>query len=111
MLELTGSAFWTGVMVAAPTLPMLFVAMPAGAMADLFDRRRVLLSAQATISTSALLMGIFTLTGLITPEILLGLGLLLGIGQCFNIPSCQAIVPDLVPNEHVPSAVSLNSAS
>jgi MFS family permease len=111
MLELTGSALWVGLIVAAPMLPMLFVAMPAGAMADLLDRRKILLGAQALMAVSAAVLALLTLTDRITPATLLALGLAMGVGQCLNLPAWQAMVGDLVPNQHVASAVALNSAA
>jgi MFS family permease len=111
MLELTGSALWVGLMVAAPTLPLLVVAMPAGAMADLFERRRIVLVSQVIMAVVAATTALLGIAGLLTPGLLLGLGLALGTGTAFNLPSWQAMVPDLVPNHHVASAVALNSAS
>jgi len=110
MLELTGSALWVGLMAASSTIPLLVFSLPAGAIADMFDRRKVLVVAQLTMGTSAAAMAILTAMGLITPGLLLGLGLLLGTGLAFNLPSWQATVPDLVPRGMVASAVALNSA-
>ncbi len=110
MLELTGSALWVGLMAASATIPLLVFSLPAGAIADMFDRRKVLIVAQLTMGGSAAAMAILTAVGLITPGLLLGLGLLLGTGLAFNLPSWQATVPDLVPRGMVASAVALNSA-
>jgi MFS family permease len=111
MLELTGSALWVGLMVAAPTLPLLVVAMPAGAMADLIQRRRIVLVTQAIMGVVAAVTAVLHPLGLLTPGLLLGLGLALGTAMSFNLPSWQAMVPDLVPNHQVASAVALNSAA
>jgi MFS family permease len=111
MLQLTGSALWVGLMVAAPTLPLLVVAMPAGAMADLVERRHVVLVCHAAMALIAALIAALHLGGLLTPGLLLALGLALGTAMSINLPSWQAMVPDLVPNGHVASAVALNSAS
>jgi MFS family permease len=111
MLELTGSATWVGLMSAAATLPLLFLALAAGAVADMFDRRWVLVAAQSTMGLAAALMALFTALDVITPGLLLGLGLLLGVGLAFNLPSWQATVPDLVPRGMVASAVALNSVA
>jgi len=110
MLELTGSALWVGLMAASATIPLLVFSLPAGAIADMFDRRKVLIVAQLTMGGSAAAMAVLTAVGLITPGLLLGLGLLLGTGLAFNLPSWQATVPDLVPRGMVASAVALNSA-
>lgn len=111
MLQLTGSALWVGLMVAAPTLPLLLVAMPAGAMADIFERRRIILVSQIVMMLTAAATAGLAFAGQLTPPLLLALGLLLGFATAFNLPSWQALVPDLVPNHHVASAVALNSAA
>ncbi|MDX2343118.1 MAG: MFS transporter [Acidimicrobiia bacterium] len=111
MLELTDSAAWVGLMAASSTLPLLFLALAAGAVADMFDRRWVLVLAQTTMGASAAAMSILTILDRITPGVLLALGLLLGIGLAFNLPAWQATVPDLVPRGMVASAVALNSVA
>jgi MFS family permease len=97
-------------MAASATLPLLVFSLPAGAIADMFDRRKVLIVAQLTMGGSAAAMAVLTAVGAITPGLLLALGLLLGTGLAFNLPSWQATVPDLVPRGMVASAVALNSA-
>jgi MFS family permease len=111
MLELTGSPLWVGAMVAAPTLPLLVVAMPAGALADLVDRRKVMLASHVLMGAGAAAMTLLWYAGRITPGLLLGLGIAMGLGQSLNLPSWQATVSDLVPSNHVASAVALNSAA
>lgn len=111
MLQLTGSATWVGLMAASSTLPLLFLALAAGAMADMFDRRWVLVAAQTTMGASAAAMAILTYMDRITPGLLLTLGLMLGVGLAFNLPAWQATVPDLVPRGMVASAVALNSVA
>lgn len=111
MLKLTNSATWVGLMAASATLPLLFLALAAGAVADMFDRRRVLVAAQATMGASAAAMAVLTSLDRITPGMLLALGLLLGVGLAFNLPAWQATVPDLVPRGMVASAVALNSVA
>lgn len=111
MLELTGSPVWVSAMAASTMLPLLFLALPSGALADLANRRNILLATQATMLASILGMTGFALSGLITPPLLLAFGLLLGVGAAFNAPVWMAMVPDLVPREMVPDAVALNSAS
>lgn len=111
MLELTGSNTWVGLMVASSTLPLLFFALAAGALADLFNRTKLMLLAQSIMGGSALAMAIFTATDRITPPILLGLGLLLGTGVSLNLPTWQALLPDLVPRGMIASAVALQSAA
>ncbi len=111
MLELTGSPLWVGLMAASSTLPLLFLALPAGAVADLVDRRRVLLVAQSIMGVAATAMAAAWYTEAISPGLLLGLGLVLGVGLALNQPSWQAMVPDLVPRGMVADAVALNSVA
>jgi MFS family permease len=111
MWELTESNTWVGLMVGSVTLPLLALAIAAGALADMFDRARLMIVAQAIMGGSAAAMAILTASGSITPEMLLGLGLLLGSGVALNIPTWQALLPDLVPRGMVASAVALQSAA
>ncbi len=111
MLQLTGSATWVGLMVASNTLPLLFLALAAGAVADMADRRRVLIAAQLVMGGAAAAMALLTWAGRITPGLLLGLGLVMGVGLAFNLPAWQALIPDLVPRGMVASAVALNSVA
>lgn len=111
MLELTGSATWVGLMAASTTLPLLFLALAAGAVADLVNRGKVLLVSQIVMGLAAAGMATITHLDLVTPARLLGLSLLLGVGVAFNLPAWQAMVPDLVPRGMVASAVALNSVA
>jgi MFS family permease len=110
MFELTQSNTWVGLMVASSTLPLLFFALAAGALADMFDRTKLMLTAQVIMGASALAMAIFTAADAMTPGLLLGLGLLLGVGVALNLPTWHALLPDLVPRMMIPSAVALQSA-
>jgi MFS family permease len=111
MLELTGSGAWVGLMVASATLPLLFFSLAAGALADRFNRAKLMLVAQAVMGGSAAAMAVLTYLEVITPALLLTLGLLIGTGLALNLPAWQALVPDLVPRGLVTSAVALNSAA
>lgn len=111
ILELTGSPLWVSLMVGAPTLPLLLLSLPAGAAADLLDKRKVLMGSSLVLAVAASGMSTLWVAGGITPGRLVGLGLLLGVGVAFFNPAWQAIVPALVPTSLVPGAVSLNSAT
>ena len=111
MLELTGSSTWVGLMVSSSLLPLFFLSLAAGALADMFDRTKLMLIAQGIMGGSAAAMATITYLDLMTPGLLLGLGLLLGAGLALNIPAWQALVPDLVPRGLVASAVALQSAA
>lgn len=111
MFEMTGSSTWVGLMVSSSLLPLFFLSLASGALADMFDRTRLMLIAQGIMGGSAAAMAILTYLDLITPGLLLGLGLLLGAGLSLNIPAWQALVPDLVPRGLVASAVALQSVA
>lgn len=110
MLELTNSATWVGLIQAANTLPLLFLALAAGAVADMADRTKVMLFSQLLMGGAATAMAVVTFLDAMTPAMLLGLGLLIGVGVAFNLPAWQALVPSLVPRGMLASAVALNSA-
>jgi MFS family permease len=111
MLELTNSNTWVGLMVASVTLPLLFLALASGALADMFERTKLMVVAQGIMGGSAAAMAVLTFLDIITPGILLALGLLLGVGVALNIPAWQALLPDLVPRGLVASAVALQSVA
>jgi MFS family permease len=112
MKELTdSSATWVGLMVASNLLPLLFLSLIAGVVADMFGKAKVMLWAQVIMGASALAMAVLTYADLITPGLLLSLGLMLGVGMAFNLPAWQSLVPELVPRGMVASAVALNSAA
>ena len=111
IFELTGSPLWVSAMVGAPTVPLLLFALPAGAVADLFDRKLILMASSAIMMAAAGGMAVATVTGLESRELLVSLGVMLGVGVAFFNPAWQAIVPGLVPQHLIPGAIALNSAS
>ena len=111
ILEMTGSPLWVSAMVGAPTVPLLLLALPAGAVADLFDRRLILLASSAVMMFAAGGMALVSFGDFDSPGLLVAVGVFLGIGVAFFNPAWQAIVPALVPQHLVPGAIALNSAS
>jgi MFS family permease len=110
MTSLTSSPMWVALVQVAVSLPVLLIALPAGALADIFDRRKFLLFTQASMVAAATVLGAMTLTGTVTPQILLVFTFLLGVGAVMNDPAWQALTPDLVPPNQLGAAVALNSA-
>ena len=110
MTLLTPSPMVVALVQAATSLPVFLVALPAGALADVVDRRRLLLLTQGWMLLAAAALGVATLLGAITPMILLGLTFALGLGAAMNGPAWQAIVPELVPPAELQEAVALNGA-
>jgi MFS family permease len=94
---------------AASTLPVFLLSLPAGALSDLLDRRKLLLGAQATLMILALAMAMLTASGAMTPALLLVGTLLAGAGAAISNPVWQSILPHLVDHSQLKSAVALNS--
>jgi len=111
MTALTSSPLLIALMQTAASLPVLFLGLLAGATADIFDRRRLLLIWQWWMLATVALLAVLTFANIISPMMLLFLTFLLNIGSSMNNPAWQAIVPELVPHEELPNAVTLNAAS
>jgi MFS family permease len=110
MASLTASPMLVGLVQAATTLPVFLVILPAGALADLVDRRRFLLLSQAWMVLAAAALGLLTIFGMVSPWSLVLLTFLLGFGAVMNDPAWQAITPEIVSARRMPSAIALNSA-
>src|SRR5918911_5359026 len=80
MTSLTPSPLLVALMQTATTLPVFLVGLPAGALADIVDRRRILLATQAWMMLAAAVLGALTIAGLVTPWALLALTFALGLG-------------------------------
>jgi MFS family permease len=109
MTQLTMSPLMVGLVQAATALPVFLVILPAGALADMVDRRRFLLITQAWMVAAAGSLGILTLLGYTTPWVLLTFTFLLGFGAVMNDPAWQALTPEIVCRENHAPAVALNS--
>jgi len=109
MTSLAPSPLMVSLVQAATALPIFLLALPAGALADIVDRRKLLLVVSGVMAVAALLMGLTVLAGAMTPLLLLLFTFTLGAGAALVAPSWQAIVPKLVPREELQPAVALNS--
>jgi MFS family permease len=109
MTSLTHSADMVALVQAATTLPVMLLSLVSGAVADSFDRRRVLIIAQAFMLAVSAALALCALWGMVTPWLLLGFTFLLGCGVALNNPSWQASVGDIVSRPMLPAAVALNS--
>ncbi|HEV2991734.1 MAG TPA: MFS transporter, partial [Candidatus Angelobacter sp.] len=110
MSSLTNSAMWVSLVQVALSLPVFLIALPAGALADMIDRRKFLLFTQVSMIAAAGALGILTMTESIRPQLLLVFTFLMGAGAVMNDPAWQALTPDLVPAPKLGAAVALNSA-
>jgi len=93
----------------AQALPVLLLALPAGVVADSFDRRRLLVAVQVFQVAVALTLTVLTAAGRMTPALLLTLTFALGAGSAVQAPAYQALIPDLVPRPMIPGASVLGS--
>ena len=110
MAELTRSPLLISLIETGTTLPILFLALSAGALADILDRRKLLIAAQSYMLLVAAALSALTFAHLITPGVLITMSLLLGVGAALTQPAWQAIVPELLPREEITTGVALNSA-
>ncbi|HZF14143.1 MAG TPA: MFS transporter [Thermoanaerobaculia bacterium] len=111
MATISAKASEVALVQAVTSLPMFLLSLPSGALADVLDRRKILLVTQSWMLFAAAGLGLFTLAGAITPGLLLFFTFLLGLGAAMNGPAWQAITPELVPREDLPGAVTLSSIS
>jgi len=109
MTSLTTSTAMVAMVQAATSLPMFLLSLPGGAIADVVDRRRLLLITQTWMALSAGGLALTTLAGGASPWTLLLFTFLLGMGAAINGPAWQAIIPELVPREDLAGAVALGS--
>ncbi|MGR6432499.1 MFS transporter [Rhizobium sp. PAMB 3174] len=111
MTSISSSKDMVALVQASNTLPIMLFSLIAGAIADGFNRRRVLLFAQSFLLVVSALLALFTYGGYMTPWLLLTFTFLIGCGTALNSPSWQASVGDIVSRDDLPSAVSLNSVA
>src|SRR5271169_1907759 len=89
MTQLTMSPLMVGLVQAAAAIPVFLVILPAGALADMVDRRRLLLFTQGWMVIASTVLAVLTLTHHVTPWILLSLTFVLGLGSVMNDPAWQ----------------------
>ena len=111
MTALTTSPLLIALMQTAASLPVLLLGLLAGATADIYERRRLLIFWQCWMLAAVALLAVLTFLGVVSPWTLLLFTFLLNVGSAMNNPAWQAIVPELVPQEQLPNAVTLNAAS
>ena len=109
MLSIADSAEMVTLVQSSTTLPIVLFALVAGAFADSFDRRLVMITTQVFMLLVSVALAASAYLGLVTPWLLLLLTFLIGCGAAFNGPAWQASVADMVPRDDLPSAVALNS--
>ncbi len=111
MLTLTTSATFVALIQTAAGLPVVLLAVPAGAIGDLVDRRRLLIGSQSFMLLAALALAVLALAGLVTPWVLLGLIFAVGAGQTLTSPTWQTLQPELVAPEDRTQAIALGAVN
>src|SRR4051794_15295730 len=96
MTSLTASPLLVALMQTATSLPVFLVGIPAGTLADVVDRRKLLLVTQAWMLLVALVLGLLTLAGLASEWVLLTFTFFIGLGTALTSPAWNAIIPELV---------------
>ncbi|MBA47843.1 MAG: MFS transporter, partial [Paracoccus sp.] len=109
MTQLTDSATLIALVQASNTMPIMLLAIASGALADIFDRKTLLVAAQCLMAGVSVILAIVAWQGWLTPWMLLAFTFLIGAGQALYNPPWQASMGDLVPRADLPSAVTLNS--
>jgi MFS family permease len=110
MTSLTEAPLAVALLQTAVTLPVLLLAFPAGAMADLVDRRKWMIAVLVSLSVAAFLLGVLAHQQLLTVNLLLGLIFVIGcLSACF-VPAWMRTVPDILSGHQIPWGVALNSA-
>lgn len=111
MTLLTDAALPVALLQTATSLPFVLIGLPSGALADVVDRRRVLVLSHVWLGTSAALLTVLSVTGAVAPWALLALTLSIGFGTAVNNPTLLAAMTDAVPRADLPDATTLTSAA
>jgi MFS family permease len=107
MNMVTSSKFLISLMATVASLPLFFFTLPAGSLADLVDRKKLLCLMNLWLALSAGMLAVFGAIGMLNPYLILTSVFLIGVGFAFNAPAWSSLVPEVVSNEELPSAVTL----
>jgi len=108
MTTLTSSSLYVALIQTASALPFFLLALPAGSIGDIFDRRKLILGTEIWMLGIALVLAVVTFIGAMTPWLLLLLTLALSLGDAIESPTWRAIFPDLVKKDDLTPALALN---
>ncbi|MBN2039618.1 MAG: MFS transporter [Spirochaetes bacterium] len=111
MTSLAPSPLMVALIQTATTLPMALLALPAGAFADIFDRKKLLLTTFVWRFVVALTLGLLVIFGLVNPGILLVATFVLSLGSAIGAPVWQTVFPEIVPRKVLSEAVMLNAVT
>ena len=108
MVSLNGGPMYVALIQTASALPFFILALPAGAIGDIVDRRRLILLTETWMVVVALALAVVTIAGMMSPALLLILTFALSAGDAFETPTWRAVLPELVQKEDLPAASALN---
>src|SRR5436853_6396951 len=111
MSSLTPSPLIISLLLTAESVPFFLFGLPAGALADIVDRRRLLIVSQVAMAITVGSLAILSFAGVVTPWILLLLAFVLGIANAFNDPAWHAAIPELLPKEELGAGITLSGVS
>ncbi len=109
--DLTHSKLMLGVVGFVGSLPVTFLTLLAGVLADRVDRRKLLFGTQAVLMLSAFILGLLTSLGVVAVWHVMMLALMSGFASAFDMPVRQSVVPTLVGKHHIMNAIALNSTA
>src|SRR6516165_1465140 len=108
MSRVSSSPLFLSLMSTVASLPFFFFTLPAGALADMVNRRKLLAIMNLWLAVAAALLAVVGFAQLLNPFVILGCVFFIGIGFAFVAPAWTAIVPEVVSNEELPSAATLS---
>src|ERR1700722_9618249 len=108
MVSLNAGPMYVALTQTASALPFFIFALPAGAIGDIVDRRRLILFTESWMIVVAGVLAMMTIAGRMSPVLLLILTFALSAGDAFETPTWRAVLPELVRKEDLPAASALN---
>ncbi len=108
MVSLKAGPLYVALTQTASALPFFLLALPAGALGDIVDRRKLILLTEIWMAAVAVVLAILVISGLISPWLLLALTFALSAGDAFETPTWRALLPELVAKEDLEAASALN---
>jgi len=111
MHQLTDSSFWVGMVGLGMNLPVLLFALPAGALADRYDRVTLLRRSQVFAGALAIALTILVATDTANRYVVTAIAFGIGTAIAVAIPTMQSLIPNLVPHDELPDAIRMNALS
>ena len=108
MVSLKAGPMYVALTQTASALPFFLFALPAGALGDIVDRRKLILCTEIWMASVAVALAAFAIMGVISPWLLLALTFAISAGDAFEAPTWRAVLPELVAKEDFEAASALN---